>query len=158
LAQEVVALVAEAGLHRPPVAARQDRDEIALAGLAGAEHANAHAPARRARELAALVANLLQLTDQRRRLLRHRGGFRRGALQPRPASAGGTRQCLAVLGQFEIDGVHYALPGLEHAGVEPVALSTRQGLQSERQAIERDGAAVAIGHLAQAEALDITRI
>ena len=106
LAQEVVALVAEARLQRPAVAAGQDRDEIGLAGLAGAEHADAHAPAGGARQLAALVANLLQLADQRRRLLRHGRRLLGGALQPAHALAGGDGQRLAVLGQFQIDGVH----------------------------------------------------
>src|SRR6185436_1047132 len=47
---------------------------------------------------------------------------------------------------------------LEHAGVEPVALTARQRLQSERQAVERDRATVAIGDLTQAEALDVARV
>ena len=106
LAQEVVALVAEVRLHRPAVAARQDRDEVGLAGLARAEHADAHAPAGGARQLAALVANLLQLADQRRRLLRHGRRLLGRALQPVHALAGGDGQRLAVLGQLQIDGVH----------------------------------------------------
>src|SRR4029077_7437241 len=54
--------------------------------------------------------------------------------------------------------VSMSLTGLEHARVEPVALTARQRLQTERQAIERDGAAVAVGDLAQAEALDVARV
>ena len=106
LAQEVVGLVGEARLQRMAVAAGQDRDEIRLAGLARAEHADAHAPAGGARKLAALVANLLQLADQRRRLLRHGRRLLGGALQPADALARGDGQRFAVLGQFEIDRVH----------------------------------------------------
>src|SRR5258708_28725959 len=54
--------------------------------------------------------------------------------------------------------VSMVLTGLEHARVEPVALTARQRLQTERQAIERDGPAVAVGDLTQAEALDVARI
>ena len=106
LAQEVVGLVAEPRLQRAAVAARQDRDEVRLAGLARAEHAGAHAAAGGAGELAALVANLLQLADQRRRLLRHGRRLVGGILQPADAFARGDGQRFAVLGQFEIDGVH----------------------------------------------------
>ena len=129
LAQEVVGLVGEAGLQRAAVAARQDRDEIRLAGLARTEHAGAHPAAGGARELAALVADLLQLADQRRGLLGDSGRLLGGALQPGDAFARGDGQRFTVLGEFEIDGVH-TLPGLEHARVEPVALTARQGLQS----------------------------
>jgi hypothetical protein len=45
VAQEVVGLVGEAGLQGAAVAARQDRDQVRLAGLARAEHAGAHAAA-----------------------------------------------------------------------------------------------------------------
>src|ERR1700730_3137028 len=51
-----------------------------------------------------------------------------------------------------------SLTGLEHARVEPIALTARQRLQAERQAVERDGAAVAVGDLTQAEALDVARV
>ena len=83
LAQEVVGLVGEARLQRTAVAARQDRDQVGFAGLARTEHADAHAAAGGARQLAALVADLLQLADQRRRLLRHGGRLRR----PRPSAS-----------------------------------------------------------------------
>jgi hypothetical protein len=106
LAQEVVGLVGEARLQRAAVAAGQDRDQVRLAGLARAKHADAHAPAGGARQLAALVADLLQLADQGRRLLRHGRGLRGSALQPRHALARGDSQRFAVLGQFEIDGIH----------------------------------------------------
>src|SRR5260370_33446074 len=51
-----------------------------------------------------------------------------------------------------------SLTGLEHARVEPIALTARQRLQAERQAVERDGAAVAVGDLTQTEALDVARV
>src|SRR5215475_5360504 len=54
--------------------------------------------------------------------------------------------------------VSIILTGLEHARVEPVALTARQGLQAKRQAVEGDGATVAVGDLAQAEALDVARV
>src|SRR5579864_5904116 len=54
--------------------------------------------------------------------------------------------------------VSIPLPGLEHARVEPVALAARQGLQAQGQAVERAGAAVAVGHLAQAETFDVARV
>src|SRR5882757_9112229 len=54
--------------------------------------------------------------------------------------------------------VSMVLTGLEHARVEPVALTARQGLQAKRQAVEGDGAAVAVGDLTQAEALDVARV
>ena len=159
LAQEVVGLVGEARLQGTAVAAREDRDEIGLAGLAGAEHAHAHAAPRGARQLAALVTDLLQLAHQRRGLLRHGRRLLRRVAQPRYALARGDGQRLAILGQLEIDCVHDSsegpLAGLEHAGVEPVALTARQCLKAESQAIERDGATVAIGHLTQTETFDV---
>ena len=106
LAQEVVGLVGEARLQRMAVAAGQDRDQVRLAGLARPEHADAHAPAGGARQLAALVADFLQLADQRRRLLRHGRRLLGRTLQPVDALARGDGQRLAVLGQFEIDRVH----------------------------------------------------
>src|SRR5260370_26159569 len=50
-----------------------------------------------------------------------------------------------------------SLTGLEHARVEPIALTARQRLQAERQAVERDGPSVAVGDLTQAEALAVAR-
>ena len=129
LAQEVVGLVGEARLQWAAVAAGQDRDQVGFAGLAGAKDADTHAPAGGARQLAALVADLLQLADQRRGLLRHGRRLRRSRLQPVHALARGDGQRFAVLGQLEIDGVHdlseVSLTGLQHARVEPVALTAR---------------------------------
>ena len=106
LAQEVVGLVGEARLQRAAVAAREDGDEVRLAGLTGTENTHAHAPAGGARELAALIADLLQLAHQRRRLLRHGRRLVGRILQPGHAFARGDGQCLAVLGKLEIDCVH----------------------------------------------------
>lgn len=83
-----------------------DRDQVGLAGLARTEHADAHASSGGAGELATLVTNLLQLADQRRGLLRHGRRLGRGVLQPADTLARGDGKRLAVLGQFEIDGVH----------------------------------------------------
>ncbi len=154
VAQEVVALVAEARLHGPGRRGwpGSTRDRTCRPG--SAPNTPTHMRRRAARrQLAALVADLLQLAHQRRACCAT-WRFLGGVFNHATPSLAATAQRLAVLGQFEIDGVHLRLPGLEHARVEPIALTSRQGLQSKRQAIERDGAAVAIGHLAQAEALD----
>ena len=107
LAQEVVGFVGETGLQGPAVAAGQDRDQVGLAGLAGTEDADAHAPAGGARQFAALVAHLLKFADQRRCLLGHGRRLAGGGLEPVHAFAGGDGHRFAVLGQLEIDGVHF---------------------------------------------------
>src|SRR5229473_2334149 len=93
--------VGRARLQRPAVAAGQDRYEIGFAGLARPEHAHAHAPARRTRELAALVTDLLQFADQRRCLLGDGGRAVGGGAQPAHAFAGRDGQRFAILCKFE---------------------------------------------------------
>ena len=98
LLQEIQLLPVEFGNHRFLAAGGARRrlaqagNEVGFAGLAGAEDADAHAPARGALQLAGRTLDAPRTVDQRQRLARHPRGVRLDLRHPMPGIDGGAAE------------------------------------------------------------------